>query len=65
MHVSDLIRAGGSLDDSAFDGEAELTRYEIVNGNARQTALIPVNLAAIRRGTRAPTSRCSLMTRWS
>ncbi len=50
MHVSDLIRAGGSLDDSAFDGEAELTRYEIVNGNARQTALIPVNLEAIRRG---------------
>jgi protein involved in polysaccharide export with SLBB domain len=50
MHVSDLIRAGGSLDDSAYSGDAELTRYEIVNGNVRQTALIPVNLAAIRRG---------------
>jgi protein involved in polysaccharide export with SLBB domain len=50
MHVSDLIRAGGSLDDSAYSGEAELTRYEIVNGNARQTALIPISLAAIRRG---------------
>jgi protein involved in polysaccharide export with SLBB domain len=50
MHVSDLIRAGGSLDDSAYAGEAELTRYEIVNGNARQTALIPISLAAIRRG---------------
>jgi polysaccharide biosynthesis/export protein len=50
MHVSDLIRAGGSLDDSAYGGEAELTRYEIVNGDARQTALIPIDLAAIRRG---------------
>jgi len=50
MHVSDLIRAGGSLDDSAYGGEAELTRYEVVNGSARQTALIPVDLAAIRRG---------------
>jgi polysaccharide biosynthesis/export protein len=50
MHVSDLIRAGGSLEDSSFGGEAELTRYEIIGGNARQTALIPVNLGAIRRG---------------
>jgi protein involved in polysaccharide export with SLBB domain len=50
MHVSDLIRAGGSLEDSAYGGEAELTRYEIVNGNARQTELIPINLAAVRRG---------------
>jgi protein involved in polysaccharide export with SLBB domain len=50
MHVSDLIRAGGSLEDSSFSGEAELTRYEVLNGNARETQLIPVNLAAIRRG---------------
>jgi len=50
MHVSDLIRAGGSLEDSAYGGEAELTRYEIVNGSARQTDLIPINLAAVRRG---------------
>ncbi len=50
MHVSDLIRAGGSLDDSAYSGEAELTRYEVINGNARQTALIPISLAAIRQG---------------
>jgi protein involved in polysaccharide export with SLBB domain len=53
MHVSDLIRAGGSLDDSAYAGDAELTRYEIVNGNVRQTALLQVNLAAIRRGDAA------------
>ena len=51
MHVSDLIRAGGSLEDAAFRGQAELTRYAIVDGDARQTELIPVNLAGIWRGT--------------
>jgi len=50
MHVSDLIRAGGSLEDAAYRGQAELTRYSVVDGDARQTELIPVNLAAIRRG---------------
>jgi protein involved in polysaccharide export with SLBB domain len=50
MHVSDLIRAGGSLEDAAFQGQAELTRYEVINGDARRTALISVDLAAIRRG---------------
>jgi polysaccharide export outer membrane protein len=50
MHVSDLIRAGGSLEDSAYRGQAELTRYAVVDGDARQTELISVNLAAIRRG---------------
>jgi polysaccharide biosynthesis/export protein len=49
MHVSDLIRAGGSLDDSAYTGEAELSRYEVVDGQERQTALLQVNLAAIRQ----------------
>jgi len=48
MHVSDLIRAGGSLDDSAYTGDAELNRYEVVDGKERQTALLDVNLAAIR-----------------
>jgi polysaccharide biosynthesis/export protein len=50
MRVSDLIRAGGSLEDAAYGGEAELTRYEVAGGDARQTELISVNLAAIRRG---------------
>ena len=50
MHVSDLIRAGGSLEDSAYRGKAELTRYEVVNGLARKTDLLEVNLAAIRHG---------------
>jgi protein involved in polysaccharide export with SLBB domain len=50
MHVSDLIRAGGSLEDAAFRGEAELNRYDVVDGDTRATELIPVDLAAIRRG---------------
>jgi polysaccharide export outer membrane protein len=50
MRVSDLIRAGGSLEDAAFGGQAELTRYEVRNGDARQTDLIEIDLAAIRRG---------------
>jgi polysaccharide biosynthesis/export protein len=50
MHVSDLIRAGGSLEDSAFSGQAEITRYEVSGGDARKTELIAVDLAAIRRG---------------
>jgi len=50
MHVSDLIRAGGSLDDAAYRGAAELTRYAVVDGDVRQTDLIQVNLSAIRRG---------------
>jgi protein involved in polysaccharide export with SLBB domain len=50
MRVSDLIRAGGSLEDAAFRGQAEITRYEAGDGDARQTELIPVDLAAVRRG---------------
>lgn len=50
MHVSDLIRAGGSLEDAAYRGQAELTRYSIVDGDARKTELISVDLGAIRRG---------------
>jgi protein involved in polysaccharide export with SLBB domain len=50
MRVSDLIRAGGSLEDSAYSGDAELTRYEIFEGKARETSLVRVNLDAIRRG---------------
>jgi polysaccharide export outer membrane protein len=50
MHVSDLIRAGGSLEDSAYRGQAEITRYEVIDGEKRQTDLISVNLGDIRRG---------------
>ncbi len=53
MHVSDLIRAGGSLEDAAYRGKAELTRYAVVDGDARKTELIAVDLAAIWHGDAA------------
>jgi protein involved in polysaccharide export with SLBB domain len=49
MRVSDLLRAGGGLQDAAYGAAAELTRYRIEDG-IRQTQLIDVDLAAIRRG---------------
>ena len=53
MRVSDLIRAGGSLEDAAYGGKAELSRYEAVNGEYRQTELIDIDLAAVLRGDAA------------
>ncbi|WKZ12697.1 MAG: SLBB domain-containing protein [Gammaproteobacteria bacterium] len=50
MTIADLVRAGGSLDEAAFGGEAELTRYEVVNGNARETVLIEIDLARALAG---------------
>lgn len=50
MRVSDLIRAGGSLEDDAYGGEAELTRYEVSKGQMRQTELLKIDLAAVRHG---------------
>ncbi len=49
MRVSDLLRAGGGLQDAAYATTAELTRYR-VGGDTRQTQLIEVDLAAILRG---------------
>jgi polysaccharide biosynthesis/export protein len=50
MTVHDLIRAGGGLSDSAYGGTAELTRYKVVDGEARRTELIQVDLAAVLHG---------------
>jgi polysaccharide export outer membrane protein len=49
MRVSDLLRAGGGLQDAAYGAKAELTRYR-VGGDARQTQLVEIDLAAILRG---------------
>jgi len=49
MRVSDLLRAGGGLQDAAYGVKAELTRYRI-NGDVRTTQLVEVDLAAILRG---------------
>jgi polysaccharide biosynthesis/export protein len=50
MRVSDLLRAGGRLSESAFALTAEVTRYEVIDGQYREAALISVDLAAIRAG---------------
>jgi len=50
MRVSDLLRAGGGMRDAAYATDAELTRYEVVNGEYRETELITVNLAGLLRG---------------
>ena len=50
MHVSDLLRAGGSLDEAAYGGQAELTRYEIGDGEARQAELIKIDLRGVLAG---------------
>jgi polysaccharide biosynthesis/export protein len=49
MHISDLLRAGGGLQDAAYGATAELTRYRI-GGDARRTQLVQVDLAAVLRG---------------
>ncbi|HEY7754044.1 MAG TPA: SLBB domain-containing protein [Steroidobacteraceae bacterium] len=53
MRVSDLLRAGGGLDQAAYGDVAELTRYEVVNGENRQTGLIEIDLAGLVAGNAA------------
>jgi polysaccharide biosynthesis/export protein len=49
MRVSDLVRAGGGLQDAAYGAKAELTRYRM-SGDVRQTQLVQIDLAAVLRG---------------
>ena len=50
MHVSDLIRAGGSLSEEAYTLEAELVRYSVIGGESRVTDVVDIDLAAVLRG---------------
>ena len=50
MRVSDLIRAGGDLAEEAYALKAELARYEVVDGEYRNTEVFDVDLDAILRG---------------
>ena len=50
MRVSDLIRAGGYLDEAAYVVEAELTRYTAASDQERQTELVIVDLASVLAG---------------
>ncbi len=49
MRISDLLRAGGGLQDAAYGAKAELTRYRVSN-DLRQTQLLEIDLAAVLRG---------------
>jgi protein involved in polysaccharide export with SLBB domain len=50
MRISDLIRAAGSLSEGAYPHEAELTRYINASGDSRETRVLKIDLAAVRRG---------------
>ena len=50
MRISDLLRAGGGMSESAYATDAELTRYEVIDGEYRETELVTVNLAGLLRG---------------
>ncbi|MBL8269600.1 SLBB domain-containing protein, partial [Steroidobacter sp.] len=58
MRVSDLLRAGGSLDEAAYGGQAELTRYEIGSDGTRQAELIAIDLRKVLNGE--PTANLAL-----
>lgn len=50
MTVSDLLRAGGGLDQAAFGGQAELTRHQVAGGARRESSLQNVDLEAVLAG---------------
>lgn len=50
MRVSDLLRAGGSLDEAAYGGQAELTRYVVTSDSTRQAELIEIDLRRALQG---------------
>lgn len=50
MRVGDLLRAGGNLESAAYGGTAELTRFVINASGTRETTLLTIDLAALRRG---------------
>jgi protein involved in polysaccharide export with SLBB domain len=50
MRVSDLLRAGGSLDEAAYGAKAELTRYVVINGEKRVAQLTEIELRAALEG---------------
>lgn len=50
MRVSDLIRAGGYLDEAAYPIEAELTRFTIGIDQARKSELLTIDLVGMLSG---------------
>ncbi len=58
MRVSDLLRAGGGLDQAAYSQEAELTRYQVATGGRRESVLLTVRLDEVLAGV--PTANFAL-----
>ena len=50
MRVTDLLRAGGGLEDAAYANSAELASYTVINGERRRADIRQIDLAAARRG---------------
>jgi protein involved in polysaccharide export with SLBB domain len=53
MRVSDLVRAGGGMDEAAYPLAAELTRYEVQGGEKRQTSVVNLDLRGMSKGDAA------------
>jgi polysaccharide biosynthesis/export protein len=53
MRVTDLLRAGGSLDQAAYGAEAELTRYVVGPNGSRNAQLIKIDLRRAFEGNPA------------
>ncbi|MEJ2240279.1 MAG: SLBB domain-containing protein, partial [Gemmatimonadales bacterium] len=53
MRVSDLIRAGASLTESAYSLKAELTRYLVGPDHRRSSELVEIDLADVLAGDSA------------
>jgi len=53
MTVSELLRAGGNLNQQAYRLEAEMIRYQVIENKVRETHRLPLDLAAIIKGDTA------------
>ena len=51
MRVSDLIFAGGNLKETAYKHGAELTRYEVVDGERRKLHHVVISLGDVLSGS--------------
>ncbi|HIC81369.1 MAG TPA: ATPase [Kiloniellaceae bacterium] len=50
MRISDLIRAGGGLSESAYTVRAEMTRYEVVRDSYREIEHLSVDMKKVLAG---------------
>ncbi len=50
MRIGDLIFVGGNLRETAYRQEAELTRYEVVDGERRELHHVVIDLQAVLAG---------------